>query len=51
MDAGVSIGARGNLLIIAPPLVITEQELADALVVLDQLLTKFFTIQGTEPKP
>ena len=51
MDAGVSIGARGNLLIIAPPLVITEQELADALTVLDRLLTKFFTIQGTEPKP
>ena len=51
MDAGVSIGARGNLLIIAPPLVITEPELADALTVLDRLLTKFFTIQGTEPKP
>ena len=32
-------GARGNLLIIAPPLVITEQELADALAVLDRLLT------------
>jgi taurine--2-oxoglutarate transaminase len=51
MDAGVSIGVRGNLLIIAPPLVITEQELAEALAVLDRLLTKFFTIQGTEPNP
>jgi taurine--2-oxoglutarate transaminase len=51
MDAGVSIGARGNLLIIAPPLVITEQELADALAALDPLLPKVFTIQGTKPKP
>jgi taurine--2-oxoglutarate transaminase len=48
MDAGVSLGARGNLLIIAPPLVITEEELADALALLDRLLASFFTIHGTE---
>jgi taurine---2-oxoglutarate transaminase len=51
MDAGVSLGARGNLLIIAPPLVITEQELAAGLAVLDQLLARFFTIHGTESNP
>ena len=48
MEAGVSLGARGNLLIIAPPLVITEQELSDALRVLDRLFTQFFSVQGTE---
>ena len=51
MDAGVSLGARGNLLIIAPPLVITEQELAAGLAVLDRLLASFFTIHGTESNP
>lgn len=38
MAAGVSFGARGNLLLLAPPLVIEERELADALDVLDRLL-------------
>ncbi|HEX9206860.1 MAG TPA: aminotransferase class III-fold pyridoxal phosphate-dependent enzyme [Steroidobacteraceae bacterium] len=42
MDAGVSFGARGNLLLLAPPLVIDEQELADALALLDRLLARFF---------
>ncbi len=42
MEEGVSLGARGNLLIIAPPLVISERELADALAVLDRLLGRFF---------
>jgi taurine--2-oxoglutarate transaminase len=51
MDAGISFGARGNLLIIAPPLVITEPQLAAALAVLDRLLTKHFSIQGTESNP
>ena len=52
MDAGISLGARGNLLIIAPPLVITEQQLTDALAVLDRLLTRFFPqVQGTESNP
>ena len=39
---GVSFGARGNLILIAPPLVIDEQELADALALLDRLLARFF---------
>jgi taurine--2-oxoglutarate transaminase len=36
--AGVSFATRGNLLLLAPPLVITENELADALALLDRLL-------------
>jgi taurine--2-oxoglutarate transaminase len=39
---GVSFGARGNLLLIAPPLVIGERELADGLAVLDRLLQRHF---------
>jgi taurine--2-oxoglutarate transaminase len=39
---GVSIATRGNLIIIAPPLVISERELADALALLDRLLARFF---------
>jgi taurine---2-oxoglutarate transaminase len=35
---GVSFAARGNLLLLAPPLVIGERELATALEVLDRLL-------------
>lgn len=35
---GVSFAARGNLLLLAPPLVIAERELADALDLLDRLL-------------
>ncbi len=42
LEEGVSLAARGNLLILAPPLVITERELADALAVLDRLLGRFF---------
>jgi taurine---2-oxoglutarate transaminase len=38
LDAGVSLAARGNLILVAPPLVIDEQELADALSLLDRLL-------------
>jgi taurine--2-oxoglutarate transaminase len=41
-DEGVSFGSRGNLLILAPPLVIAETELAAALAVLDRLLARFF---------
>lgn len=37
-DAGVSFACRGNLLILAPPLVIEEAELARALSLLDALL-------------
>jgi taurine--2-oxoglutarate transaminase len=39
-DAGVSFAVRGNLILLAPPLVITESELADALGVLDRLLAE-----------
>jgi taurine--2-oxoglutarate transaminase len=39
---GVSFGSRGNLLLLAPPLVIAESELQHALEVLDRLLTRFF---------
>ena len=38
MDEGVSFAARGNLIILAPPLVIEEHELDGALVLLDRLL-------------
>ncbi|MEO8364962.1 MAG: aminotransferase class III-fold pyridoxal phosphate-dependent enzyme [Pseudoxanthomonas sp.] len=38
MEQGVSFAARGNLLILAPPLVIGEGELDDALALLDRLL-------------
>jgi taurine--2-oxoglutarate transaminase len=34
----VSFAARGNLLLIAPPLVIAEPDLTDALDLLDRLL-------------
>jgi len=36
--AGVSFATRGNLIIIAPPLVIAERDLADAVALLDRLL-------------
>jgi taurine--2-oxoglutarate transaminase len=38
--AGVSFATRGNLIIISPPRVIEENELADALALLDRLLTE-----------
>jgi taurine--2-oxoglutarate transaminase len=38
MEAGVSFAARGNLLLIAPPLVIEEKELSEGLDVLDRLI-------------
>ncbi len=40
LAAGVSFAARGNLILLAPPLVIGEQELADALNLLDRLLAR-----------
>jgi taurine--2-oxoglutarate transaminase len=36
----VSFATRGNLIILAPPLVIGEDELADALALLDRLLAR-----------
>ena len=38
--AGVSFAIRGNLILLAPPLVITETELGDALAVLDRLIAE-----------
>jgi taurine--2-oxoglutarate transaminase len=38
LDAGISFATRGNLILLAPPLVIEENELADALAVLERLL-------------
>jgi taurine--2-oxoglutarate transaminase len=38
LAAGVSFAARGNLLLLAPPLVIGERELGEALGLLDRLL-------------
>jgi taurine--2-oxoglutarate transaminase len=38
LGEGVSFAARGNLLLLAPPLVITEHDLSDALTLLDRLL-------------
>jgi len=40
-EKGVSFAVRSNLIVIAPPLVITETELAQAFSVLDDLLTEF----------
>ncbi|HLQ12524.1 MAG TPA: aminotransferase class III-fold pyridoxal phosphate-dependent enzyme [Steroidobacteraceae bacterium] len=38
LQSGVSFAARGNLILLAPPLVIEEQDLADGLELLDRLL-------------
>jgi taurine--2-oxoglutarate transaminase len=48
LDEGFSFGSRGNLLILAPPLVIEESDLAAALAVLDRLLTRFFPAESME---
>ena len=42
MAEGVSFACRGNLILLAPPLVIDEHALADALALLDRLLAHFF---------
>ncbi len=42
MAEGVSFACRGNLILLAPPLVIDEHALADALAQLDRLLARFF---------
>ncbi len=39
---GVSLATRGHLILLAPPLVIGEQDLADGLAVLDRLLARHF---------
>jgi taurine--2-oxoglutarate transaminase len=38
LQAGVSFAARGNLILLAPPLVIEEKDLSDALGLLDRLI-------------
>jgi hypothetical protein len=38
LDLGVSFATRGNLILLAPPLVIGEDDLGDALALLDRLL-------------
>jgi taurine--2-oxoglutarate transaminase len=48
---GVSFGSRGNLLLLAPPLVIREQELDHALEVLHRLLDRFFPSASTTTSP
>ncbi len=40
LEAGVAFAVRGNLLLLAPPLVITEADLATALATLDRLLAE-----------
>ena len=44
MAEGVSLATRGNLILIAPPLVVEERDLANALALLDRLLSRFFPI-------
>ncbi len=41
MEHGVSLAIRGNLIILAPPLVIAENDLDDAVDLLDHLLAEF----------
>jgi taurine--2-oxoglutarate transaminase len=41
MEAGVSFAARGNLLLLAPPLIIEEPDLLRALELLDGLLHRY----------
>ncbi len=48
-EEGVSLACRGNLIILAPPLVISERDLAEALSMLDRLLARFFPIVA-EPR-
>jgi taurine---2-oxoglutarate transaminase len=49
MSHGVSFAARGNLVLLAPPLVIGERELADALALLDRLLGELSASIAAEP--
>ena len=42
LGEGVSFGSRGNLILVAPPLVIAEDELARAVALLDELLGRHF---------
>ena len=42
MASGVSFASRGNLILLAPPLVIAESDLGEALGLLDRLLARHF---------
>jgi taurine--2-oxoglutarate transaminase len=42
MQQGVSFATRGNLILLAPPLVIEERELDDAVALLDRLIGRHF---------
>jgi len=46
LQAGVSFATRGNLLLLAPPLVIAEQDLMSALELLDRLIARHFPAAG-----
>lgn len=48
LNAGVSFAARGNLILLAPPLVIAERDLAEALELLDRLLGALAQSLGNE---
>jgi taurine--2-oxoglutarate transaminase len=48
---GVSFGTRGNLLLLAPPLVIAEDDLRYALELLDRLLSRFFPHSNRTASP
>jgi len=48
LDENVSFGSRGNLLILAPPLVIDEADLDAALALLDRLLARYFPATAPE---
>ena len=47
----MSFAARGNLLLLSPPLVIAERELADALALLDRLLGELTKDLGEDEMP
>jgi taurine--2-oxoglutarate transaminase len=42
LASGVSFASRGNLILLAPPLVIAEKDLAEAMALLDRLIGKHF---------
>jgi len=50
LDAGVSFAARGNLILLAPPLIIAEQDLAEALDLLDRLLAELSSAVARPPQ-
>jgi taurine--2-oxoglutarate transaminase len=49
MQLGVSFAARGNLILLAPPLVIAERELAEALDLLDRLIGELTVALASAP--